>query len=312
MFTIVMRLGSRSSVARSIPRVRQATSTASSTTCAPNARHCQVLSRVAANVRYMSRWRVSTGRSVGSRGPPPSWWTMSSAPITRTKSWKSAELPGRRPRSMSVTNAGPPTAPKTRWRSPKTRFRSGLRAWSSKRDGADRMSSSVCAGSRRTRPAAPRPAASAPSRSTRAPARTKSSSAAAFRTSTPTSRRIWRPARWIASTWSALRSSSGANGLTIRRHGSNGTLPPVRRSRRGRLRRSSGLSGTGSRYGPARPRVRSRDGRAQLVGSPSPAWKRPSAPRPTKLNAWVTIGYRPSSGITNSTIAPWAGERSTA
>src|SRR4029079_3125832 len=25
-------------------------------------------------------------------------------------------------------------------------------------------------------------------------------------------------------------------------------------------------------------------------GSPSPAWTRPSAPRPTKLKAWVTIG----------------------
>ena len=84
------------------------------------------------------------------------------------------------------------------------------------------------------------------------------SSAAAFSTSTPTSRRIWRPARWIASTWSALRSSSGVNGLTIRRHGRSGTPPPTRRSRRGRLRRSSGLSGTGPRYGPPRSQVRSR------------------------------------------------------
>ena len=28
----------------------------------------------------------------------------------------------------------------------------------------------------------------------------------------------------------------------------------------------------------------------QFSGSPSPAWNRPSAPRPTKLKAWVTIG----------------------
>ena len=32
------------------------------------------MSSSVANVRYMSRWRVSTGRSVGSSGPPPSWW----------------------------------------------------------------------------------------------------------------------------------------------------------------------------------------------------------------------------------------------
>jgi hypothetical protein len=28
----------------------------------------------------------------------------------------------------------------------------------------------------------------------------------------------------------------------------------------------------------------------QFFGSPSPAWNSPSAPRPTKLKAWVTIG----------------------
>ena len=37
------------------------------------------------------------------------------------------------------------------------------------------------------------------------------------------------------------------------------------------------------------------DLRSQFSGSPSPAWSRPRAPRPTKLKAWVTIGYRPSS-----------------
>ena len=92
-------------------------------------------------------------------------------------------------------------------------------------------------GPRRRRPRARR--SRRPARRGRAPARS--------RTSTPTSRRIRSPARWIASTWSALRISIGANGLTIRRHGSRGMPPPVRRSRRGRARRSSGLSGTGPR-----------------------------------------------------------------
>ena len=39
------------------------------------------MSSSVANVRYMSRWRVATGRSVGSSGPPPSWWMTSSAPM---------------------------------------------------------------------------------------------------------------------------------------------------------------------------------------------------------------------------------------
>jgi hypothetical protein len=33
----------------------------------------------------------------------------------------------------------------------------------------------------------------------------------------------------------------------------------------------------------------------QFLASPSPAWNTPMAPRPTKLNAWVTNGYSPSS-----------------
>ena len=40
--------------------------------------------------------------------------------------------------------------------------------------------------------------------------------------------------------------------------------------------------------------------------------KMPTAPFPTKLKAWVTIGYIPSSRGLNSMIAPCAGERSTA
>ena len=225
----------------------QATSIASSTTVRPKARHCHGLSRSVASVRYMSRWRVSTGRSVGSRGPPPSWWMMSRLPITRTKASKSAALPARRPRSMSVTNAGPPTAPNTRWRSPKTRSRAGFRACSSKRDGARATSSSTCAGSSRTIPAGPR----APSSwSMRAPAAAKRSSARAPRTCTPMSRRIVSAARWIVSTWSADRISTGGIVLTMRRHGRRGTPPVVRRVCRTR-------AWARDPDGPARQRLRS-------------------------------------------------------
>ena len=61
---IVMRLGSRASRSRSIPRARQIISTASSTTPAPNPRHCHVLSSSVMNAWYMSRWRVGD-RQVG-------------------------------------------------------------------------------------------------------------------------------------------------------------------------------------------------------------------------------------------------------
>src|SRR5262245_51079317 len=144
---------------------------------------------------------------------------------------------------MSVTNAGPPTAPNTRCLPPKMRFRSGFRAKSSNVEGALETSSMTCSGSSRTRAAAPRPAASA-SRFATAPAPSNRSIARPPRTSTPTSRRIRRPALWIISTWSALRISTGASGFTIRCQGSLGIPPLTRRSRRGRARRSSGLSGT--------------------------------------------------------------------
>ncbi len=111
---IVMQLGSRASVSRSTPRARQVTSIASSTTVRPAPRHCQDLSSSVTNAPYMSRWRVATGRSVGSSGPPPSWWMTSRLPMQRTKSSMTSNVPARRPRSRSDENAGPPTAPKTR------------------------------------------------------------------------------------------------------------------------------------------------------------------------------------------------------
>jgi hypothetical protein len=81
---IVIRLGSSMSRSRSTPRAIAIISRASCTTVAPKPRQCHVLSRFVASAWYMSRWRVVTGRSVGSSGPPPSWWITSSAPITRT------------------------------------------------------------------------------------------------------------------------------------------------------------------------------------------------------------------------------------
>ena len=55
--------------------------------------------------------------------------------------------------------------------------------------------------------------------------------------------------------------------------------------------------------------TRTISGPPSAVGPPVPAWNRPSAPRPTKLKAWVTIGYIPSSSKRISTIAPWAGDK---
>ena len=81
---IVIRLGRASRPSRSVPVAMQLISMASSTTTRPAPRHCHDLSSSAMRIRYISRCRVGTGRSVGSRGPPPSWWTMSRAPMSRT------------------------------------------------------------------------------------------------------------------------------------------------------------------------------------------------------------------------------------
>ena len=69
---------------------------------------------------------------------------------------------------------------------------------------------------------------------------------------------------------------------------------------------------SGGRPGPGRHRSDLDQWPPSIGSPPSPAWNRPSAPLPTKLKAWVTIGYRPSSSNRISTMAPWAGERSTA
>ena len=89
--------------------------------------------------------------------------------------------------------------------------------------GAVAISASTWSGSSRTRRF---------ERSTVAPARANASSARSPRTSTPISARIRSDARWIASTWSADRISSGRNGLTSRRHGSCASPGAARRGRR--------------------------------------------------------------------------------
>ena len=193
-----MRLGSRTSASRSMPRVMHATSIASSTTVDPNARHCQVLSSVVANVRYMSRWRVSTGRSVGSSGPPPSCWTMSSAADHPDEGLEVREVAGppapfdvgdeRRPTDRAddqVAIAEDEVSLRVAGVQLEARRRLGDQLLDLRRLQADP-----------TGGAAPRVVVRLDARRWRRRC-SKWSSARAPRTSTPTSRRIRRPARWI-------------------------------------------------------------------------------------------------------------------
>jgi hypothetical protein len=60
--------------------------------------------------------------------------------------------------------------------------------------------------------------------------------------------------------------------------------PPIRVAPRASVRRTVAGPGIG------RAGLAGGIGPDQLSGSPSPAWTRPSAPRPTRLKAWVTIG----------------------
>ena len=103
-------------------------------------------------------------------------------------------LPGRRPRSMSETKAGPPTAQKTRFAPPNTTSRSGFRARSVNREGARATSSSTCPGSIRTVRVSrsrrrPRRAADRP-RDRRAPASRSPKGSAATRRGSPRPRRL--------------------------------------------------------------------------------------------------------------------------
>ena len=133
-------------------------------------------------------------------------------------------LPGRRPRSRSLTNAGPPTAQNTRFAPPKSDVAlrvPGVRAELARGEGDElldlrRGPSGPCASrDRRTRP--PRPS---------------TSSARSPRTCIPISDRIRSDAAWIDSTSSADRISIGRYGLTRRRHGTWRTPPAARRARR--------------------------------------------------------------------------------
>ena len=81
-----------------------------------------------------------------------------------------------------------------------------------------------------------------------APAPWNASNARSPRTSIPISERIRSDARWIISTWSAVRISTGRNGLTNRRHGS---WPSPGGRRRGRRRWPSWpAAGSGRASGP--------------------------------------------------------------
>ena len=63
---------------------------ASRTQWAPMPQQFQVLSASVSVASYMSRWRVSGGRSVGSMPVPPSWWITFSDCTRRMKSHMSA------------------------------------------------------------------------------------------------------------------------------------------------------------------------------------------------------------------------------
>ena len=170
----------------------------------------------------MSRWRVSTGRSVGSRGPPPSWWMMSSAPITRTNASKSAALPAPSPPIEIGVRTPAHRPPRTRdGDSPKDEV--ALRVAGVELElvtGLVATSASDCAGFDADSPCG------APAAGRRAvlarlaldsshPPRWNASSARAPRDlHADIPRRIRSPAWCTASTWSVLSSSTGSIGLT--------------------------------------------------------------------------------------------------
>ena len=108
---------------------------------------------------------------------------------------------------------------------PRVTLRAGLRAWRTNSAGARATDASTSPSSSRTLRRSPIDG--------RPRARRSTSSARSPRTSTPISRRIRSEARWIASTWSALRISTGRSGLTIDRQGSRGSPVAARRARVG-------------------------------------------------------------------------------
>ena len=164
----------------------------------------------------MSRWRVSTGRSVGSSGPPPSWWMTSRLPMTPDEGLEVRAVAGP-PAAVEVGHERRPADRRRRRGVGRrtTTSRSGLRAWSSNVATARcATSSSTWAGSRRTR----RRLRGRPSRRRRRTGRAPGRRGPGRRCPRGSgARRGGWPRRGPRD-----RISSGGNGLTMRRHGSCG------------------------------------------------------------------------------------------
>ena len=150
VLTMVSSAGRSARPSRSVPRAMAAISMQSDARSRPSAMPCQFLSSSRIREWQRSRWRVSGARSIASKGPPPSCWMMSSACTRRRYSICSAWVPGRRPRSTSLANAGPPTEVKTTLRPPIVRSRVGFRARNVNDDGASATIDSTNSGSKRT------------------------------------------------------------------------------------------------------------------------------------------------------------------
>ena len=223
VFTIVISVGSRTRVSRSTPLVMLRPRWRRRRPSGPTPRQCHDLSSRVASVRYMSRWRVSTGRSVGSSGPP----ALLVDDVERADEPDVVQEVGVVAGAPAAIEIGDErgTADRAEHEVSATELdaRRGFRACRVNGDGASATSSSTRAGSSRTVRV---PAVD------RAPSAAKRSSAAAPSTSSPISGRILSEARWIASTWSADRISTGRNGLTMRRQGERSMAPTVRRGRR--------------------------------------------------------------------------------
>ena len=142
--------GCRVSSSREIPCAMAVMASASSARKAPSREPDQTLSVKVMAARYLSRWRVSTGRSSGSKGLEPATCKTSSDWMRRTKSRMSAMLPGRRPRSRSLAKDGPPTQSKLTLLPPTVMVRAGLRAVMVNSLGALATCSSISPGSKRT------------------------------------------------------------------------------------------------------------------------------------------------------------------
>ena len=155
--------------------------------------------------------------------------------------------PAGRDRGRS-TNAGPPTAQKTRWRPPKMTFRAGLRAWSVNSAGAGRDQLLDLGAGRGGR-------AASPGRPSRRPPPSRSI-ARSPRTSTPISARIRSEARWIVLDFVGRQDLERAERVRSVRQGSCGMPPPVRRTWR------RWATGSRSRPGRSSPEGREHQRRA--------------------------------------------------